>query len=430
VSDRPTTLEEVAQFPFLLERLDALTEAILQEPDDTVLWIGAGFSAKYAGLPTWMSFLQDLLQQNIPKDSPDFNLIQGLISSGRLAMAAECLQDVIGPKLLDTLTLAFGRPAQRLPEYLSYFGVRDVITTNYDNMLEQVLSWYESTSPSDGMEKLISNDFKIVKIHGSISEPQSCVLSLSAYVRAYNVNLHWYLASIFSNYTVVFLGTSMNPAEPYFRVLRLLRAQRRTRKRHFSIMAVPDSRSGSQEGKRLQDFGIELIPYIPDKDHSFIDEIMSYIESRRGSSTVVQNKLKAIRGHLAADRLFHAAIYLWHTCHADIPRFSDRRAIGDTVSDFFNRALASSGPGTTALIKQCERFGIDFPQLWQRTADLLVPSTKSVHGLRHSLSIIELATGRKYPYLGRRLTELEQQTAQTAQPETVEENPRRQGPPL
>lgn len=410
MSESPTTLKEIESLPFLRERFGAMADAILHEPDDTVLWIGAGLSAKYGDLPTWSQFLKHLLRQHIPRANPDFKLIQGLINTGRLSIAAECLQDLIGIELLGNLVQTFGTPSRRLPEQFGYFCVRDVITTNYDTLLEQVLPWYKIVSPSDGMENLISNEFKIVKIHGSVSNPQSCVLSLSTYVRAYNVNLHWYLTNILSSCTVVFLGSSMNPSEPYFRLLRLLRTNSRTRRRHFAIMAVPNSESGRHEGRRLQEFGIELIPYIPDENHSLIDEVISYIDSKRGSSKAVQLRLKTIRRHLDAGRYFHAAIYLWHTCHADVKHRSDRRAIGDTVSEFFARALGTS-PASVDLVKRCESFRIDFAQLWQRTADLLVPSVKSVNGLRQSLNYIQAATGGQYPYLARRVTELEEQIA-------------------
>ena len=410
MSKNATTLEEAVSFPFIRERIGSLANAILHEPDDTVLWIGAGLSAKYGALPTWTHFLENLLNRKVSRHSRDFRLIKELIDTGRLAIAAECLQDVIGTELFQHLIETFGKPRGHLPEQLAYLSVRDIITTNYDNLLEQVLPWYETISPSEGMEKLISNKFKIVKIHGSVSDPKSCVLSLSTYVRAYNVNLHWYLNTVFSSCTVVFLGSSMNSSEPFFRVLRLLQANSRTRRRHFAIMAVGDDEGGKREGKRLQKFGIDLIPYIPNDEHSFIEEIFSYLDSKRGSSEAVQQRLKTVRAHLVAKRNFHAAVYLWHTCHAEIHSSSDRRSLGDTASEFFNKALGN--PRESAdLVKKCGDCGIDLAQLWQRMADLLLPSRKSVHGLRQSLTSIQKATVNSYPQLSRRLTEIEQQIA-------------------
>jgi predicted nucleic acid-binding protein len=172
-----------------------------------------------------------------------------------------------------------------------------------------------------------------------------------------------------------------------------------------------DSQSGAREGRRLKDFGIDLSPYIPDGDHSFIDEVMAYVESRRGSSEAVNHRLSIVRKNLSAGRPLDAIIYLWHTCHADVSRSSDRRAIGDAVSEVFNRTLGVSNESTTALVRRCQEIGIDLAQLWQRTADLLVPSIKSVHGLRQSLRLIEAATAKRYPHLARRLAELEKQVA-------------------
>jgi hypothetical protein len=244
--------------------------------------------------------------------------------------------------LVDT----FGSQTKSLPEQFAYFSIRDVITTNYDTLLERALPWYDAISPSHGLEKLLSNEFKIIKIHGSVVDPQSCVLSLSKYVRVYNVNLHWYLTNVFSTCTCVFLGSSMNPAEPYFRVLRLLKASRRARKRHFAVVAVRNSQSGAQEGKRLQEFGVELIPYIPDSDHSFLDELLGLMESQRGSSEAIQQRLKTVRSYLGSNQPFDAAIHLWHATHANISRIPDRRALGDVVSEFNGTTLRETLVGS------------------------------------------------------------------------------------
>lgn len=406
-----TTISTIKRIPFLNHRLEGLVSALLTQPQNTVLWVGAGLSAKYGGLPTWTGFLRAVLESTIPPRDADYSLISSLIASGRLSIAAECLQEILGGSLFDTLKSTFGSSKGRLPMIFSYLSAREIICTNYDTLLECVMPWYDVVLPSHGIDRLLSREQKIVKIHGTILEPSSCVLSLSSYIRAYNLNLQWYLANVFSTCSVIFIGTSMSPIEPYFRALNLIRNGGRPQPEHWSIMSVPNSDAGREHGKRLERYGINLVPYIPDKDHSFIDQLLQLIDKRRGDSSVLKHRLQFARSELGAGRAFQSAITLWHASHASITEKSDRRFLGDTMHEFFIEAL--SGSAASELVSQCVKYGVDLAQLWNRYADLIIPVEKTLHGLRQSLMLLKKATGEEYPLLLRRCEELETSLATT-----------------
>jgi hypothetical protein len=416
MANGPTSLADLRKHAFLAKRVDALAIALMTTPDDAALWIGAGLSAKYSGLPTWTHFLRQLLEEHIPRDSKDFQLIASLLDSGRLAIAAECMQDVAGARVRDELVATMKGASGRLPEEFGYLGVRDVVTTNYDLVLESSLRGYQSVLPSSGLARLLSNDFKIVKIHGSVAQPDSCVLSLSHYVRAYNVNLTWYLTNVFSTCSVVFFGSSMNPSEPYFDVLRILRASGRMKGQHYAVVAVESSASAKVLGQRLQDFGIELIPYVPDEHHTFIDELLHLIDSHRGSTESMRRRLAIVRTDLDRGRSFRAALRLWHASHADIPKMSDRQVLADVVSEFFLVVLGkANGAAATGLVEQCLSSGIDLPQMMNRTLDLIGNSSRTVNAfykLQGTFPKLEIASRTKLPLLARKFKELGEKIAE------------------
>jgi len=404
-----TTIAEILSTPFLAKRLESLTTAVLCRPRDTVLWIGAGLSAKYARLPTWTQFLRRLNENTEHLSAKDRQIIQDLIDSGRLAIAAEYLEDALGSFFLESLTASFANSnGGSLPAELSYLCVRDVISTNYDTLLESALPWYKVVFPSHGIDKLLEDDSKIVKIHGSVAIPSTCVVSTSSYARAYNVNLRWYLTTTFSNCSVVFLGTSMNAAEPYFKILDLLRNAGRKSPRHWAVMSIADDSVGRDQGRRLSKYDIDLLPYIPDSSHSFLTELLGFIETRRGGRNALRQRLPIIGAMLDAKKFFQAAMTLWHVAHADIQDQGDRKGVGNLMNRFFLTALL--GPEAPKLVEQCYACQCDIPSMWRRYADIVIPNLKTIHGLRKALTAVDAATGRKHPDLWRRVEELERET--------------------
>jgi hypothetical protein len=409
MNDSPTRLDTFFKIDFLKKRLDQMVGAILKEPDRTVIWVGAGLSAKYGTLPTWTQFLKSVVETvrgtGRCKDQ-DLALVERLINLGRLSMAAELLAETIGDELRNQLVSQFSQPQGCLPEKLAYLNARDIITTNYDTLLSDLLPWYKEVHPSDGLEHLISDNFKIVKIHGTVKNPMSCVLSTSQYANAYNPNLYWYLANILSNHTVVFLGSSMNAAEPYFKTLQFLKANRRLTRVHYAIKNINSSAEGADEGRRLEQYGkqygIELIPYIADKTHTFVEEIFDYLDSVRGSPAAVDIRLQGVRRRLEERNLFHAVALLWHASHAPIEHRETKRKLGDTVSEFFE--VAGTGhPDEQAALMRLVAGQFDLSQIWARALDLSVRSDKSLFGFERSLTHLEALTKKQQPLLRARL---------------------------
>jgi hypothetical protein len=400
-----TTLEEIRRVGFLSDRLAQMRHAVVDASDETALWIGAGISAKYAKLPTWTAFLSSLLK-NIDPGSQDHALITSLIGSNRFALAAECLADLLGKRLFIQLASTFA-PVNRssLPDFFARSTIRDVITTNYDTALEARMPWSQTLSPAQDIEVLLSENFKIVKLHGSVATPESCVLSLTSYVRAYSVNMRWYLTHVFSSSSVIFLGCSMNPSEPCFQVLRLLKATGRAKKPHFAVMAVANDDEAKAKGKWLNTFGIGLIPYIPDQTHSFIDELFGELKRDLQSKESISHRVALARANMRDEQLFLALVRLWNLSHFDMKWKEKplRRDVGDTFSEFFRKVLGSPEAQSIFDLGKTSRMGL--PDLWDRWSELAIPTRKAYQGLERALEGLQAMGNDDFPLLHTKLQE-------------------------
>lgn len=399
--EEPTHLSDYTRYSRLKSRLDRMTDRIVGDPDNTVLWIGAGLSAKFGGLPTWGSFLSSLVTK-LPSGSMR-SLVEMAMASGEFQIAAELLERrataaAVGERLEQTFGPVSPYPVQR-DLVLRHFSLRDVITTNYDLLLEKAMPWARAVLPSQGVDALLSPSYKIVKIHGSADRPETCVLSTSAYAKAYTANLRWYLVNTFATSSVVFLGTSMNAAEPFFHSLAKLKETGQGHGEHYAVMAVESDEHARVEGKRLDAVGIKLLPYIPDRSHSFVDELLAHLDSRRGATSAVLAHVRSINGQLDSGRAVDSMVRVWNLLHADIGE-KRRRVVGDAVVKVFSAVL--EGDGSEARAREVPKLGLSLEKMLSRAIDVSIRTEKSLGGMADSILRLERHQGR-LPLLRRSL---------------------------
>jgi hypothetical protein len=156
-------------------------------------------------------------------------------------------------------------------------------------------------------------------------------------------------------------------------------------------------------GRRLAAYNMDLIPYIPDGTHSFLDQLLTHIESQRSDSAMVQSRIDAVRHHLEADRCRMAAVHLWQLCNTRI-HGRTRKLAGDVLSAFFARALA--GDRGESLHSWCRSRDLDIDQIWDRWADFIDPTPKSMAGLTDGLSRIEAIQRSRFDLRRRKVDDL------------------------
>lgn len=151
--------------------------------DRLVLFIGAGVSSD-AGVPGWQALL-DSIRPKLPKDQ------QKLLQKVDLRDQAALIQAEIGgrEKFLDRITKTL-QQHQRIGlthALLASLGVRQAVTTNYDQLYEQA---HDHRSAGIGERltvlpygRVAENSPWLLKLHGCISQPDHIVITRSDYLR-------------------------------------------------------------------------------------------------------------------------------------------------------------------------------------------------------------------------------------------------------
>ena len=241
------------------------------------------------GLPTWSVFLADCAK-NIA-DPEEYEFAQSMLGAKRYLLAAEHIAEQIGDKLSTILERTFLNESRLINVKKNLIDPRwssTVVSTNYDLILDNTLGGYTRVSVKNARDLFLRGS-KLVKIHGSVDEPETCVVSIRQYTRAYDNSLEWFLFNLFQSKSVFFIGTSLDKSEPWAPILRRIKSVstddvgRFTGITHYAVLAVRDDDEARRRGKILmREFGIEIIPYIPNKEsnnpHEIVEEILQYLQ--------------------------------------------------------------------------------------------------------------------------------------------------------
>ena len=210
------------------------------------LFVGAGFSRRYARLPSWVDLLAVFSERtgmsleyylsraggNLPLAATgiaeafhekwwrdDEYEASRISSQGRVHSRDSPLKIEISA-YLETLLQDIDVPAELSHEFnlLQMASVDGIITTNYDRLLSIAFPTFEVFV---GQEGLLFADTQgiaeIYAIHGATSDPESLVLTSEDYA-AYedrNAYLASKLMTIFVEHPVIFLGYSFNDPNVY-----------------------------------------------------------------------------------------------------------------------------------------------------------------------------------------------------------------------
>ncbi len=222
--------EEVTQ-----DVLDVLGQAGCQP----ILFIGSGFSKRYAGAPNWEDLLRQLALKcpNIDKDfayykQKNADLIQiGTIfsdayrewawNSGKENFPAKYFSENFPSDIFIKHTIS--QMLENLGPEKGTYGSAEldkeisalksmnphaIITTNYDQLLEPLFPEYERIIGQSIMSKPFFSIGEIFKIHGCISDPLSLVLTSQDYLD-FNTDKKYLSAKLltyFAEHPLLFIG--------------------------------------------------------------------------------------------------------------------------------------------------------------------------------------------------------------------------------
>ncbi len=217
----------------------ALTEHLATFTAAPILFVGSGLSRRYLDMPDWQTLLKQLAaltnreysyyRSTASDDLP--NIAELLIEplkdrlwttkekrlrtqhSDKLLRPDSALKIYV-TELLQKISAKNSIPKALRQEvdYLRNAKVDAIITTNYDPFLEDTFPDYRVFV---GQDELVFSDptgiAEIYKIHGSLTDPNSLVITASDYevFRDRNAYLAAKLLTFFAEHPVIFIGYSM-----------------------------------------------------------------------------------------------------------------------------------------------------------------------------------------------------------------------------
>jgi hypothetical protein len=243
---------------------------------ECAFFIGSGMSAG-ANLPSWKTLIgrlaADLGLQ--PPDNPDLEYFLDLAQWHRESSAGERLEDIVA-ELFDTRALG-RRPT--LAHYLMLaLPVRQVITTNYDGLIEQTFEalrrrYFKVVHQAEVAETGRTDGTAVVKLHGDAQSPDHIVLSRDDYDGFFTRRpaMAALLEGLLLNHTFLFIGYSLrdlNFRQIYNRIAVMLEDAKRPA---YAVTFDDDNPHLTQQWRNK---GLELIQ-VPGK--SILDKQLALL---------------------------------------------------------------------------------------------------------------------------------------------------------
>lgn len=279
------------------------------------LFVGSGLSRRYSGLPDWPGLLKEFATRaglNMARISSrvggDYPKVATEIANGFLDIWWDNPeyedQREINPEPVDAnhiLKIAVSDYLQKLEnenqldetlskerEQLKKCVLNGVVTTNYDTMVEEAFPEFD---PYIGQDELLLGDAQFIgeiyKIHGSVKNPASLVLTAEDYERVENKNqyLAAKLLTIFAEHPVIFVGYSLT--DTYIRriladIVTAVGPERLSElgSRIYFVQWTPDPTFETRMAVTQSENAGETLPITEIKTHSFlwIWEALSQLE--------------------------------------------------------------------------------------------------------------------------------------------------------
>lgn len=282
---------------------DRLIEAAQQR--NLVPLLGAGISrqAKKSAFPNWRELLDFLKDRALAKKyikKTEWNEMGKLLDKGQFLMVAEALRYNLPTDEYTSLLKEAFNPAGAEPtevhKAVFRLGAPLILTTNYDLLLEdayakvygRAANVYTYRGASEVQQSLqirqLTNRPIIFKLHGSIDEPSSIILTEQDYRKLIyqESGYRTVLSAVFITHVVLMLGFSFSDRELTL-MLETLRVSLKSQSSPDYIF-LPEDAAGEVESRRFrEDFGVEVIPFKPTRGYPEVLRLINFLISKVAS---------------------------------------------------------------------------------------------------------------------------------------------------
>ncbi|MET3502932.1 hypothetical protein ABIC45_004569 [Mucilaginibacter rubeus] len=199
----------------MIEIPSQLKKAILD--NKLIVFAGSGLSVKF-NLPSWKQLVNDIITALNKPQYTSFLVLQdsGVMSPIEILEYLKGDHTEIRRYIKENFDISRGD--FQLHKQILELSEK-VITTNYDNAFERAsnntIAPTKPTSKFNISELNKTNVPYIFKLHGDFSEPDNCILFKEDYEKLYSVAnaANEKLKTLFSEYTILFIGFSFNDPE-------------------------------------------------------------------------------------------------------------------------------------------------------------------------------------------------------------------------
>jgi hypothetical protein len=264
--------------------------------------LGAGISrqAKKTAFPNWRELLDFLIDRALTKKyikKAEGNEMSRLLDKGQYLMVAEQLRynlptDEYTSLLKEAFNPAGAKPTE-IHKAIFRLNAPLILTTNYDLLIEdayaqvhgQTANVYTYRGASEVQQSLqirqLTDRPIIFKLHGSIDEPSSIILTEQDYRKLIyqETGYRTVLSAVFVTHVVLMLGFSFSDRELTL-MLETLRVALKSQSSPDYIF-LPEDAAGEVESRRFrEDFGVEVIPFKPTKGYPEVLQLINFLISK------------------------------------------------------------------------------------------------------------------------------------------------------
>lgn len=258
------------------------------------VFVGAGLSMG-AGLPDWSGLLEALIK----KAEADHSISEdkaiecrGLAEdAGKFLMLAQELKEILGVEFKSVIEEVFGNselePTNAHKSLTELKRNKFIITTNYDMLIEKAFAargefrqgykYYEAHALQRDLYK---RAFFLLKAHGdAMTAPEHIILTDKDYRRILYKEPGYQsaLQSIFTMYSVIFLGSSLQDPELKLLLNYINAAFPEGGIPHYALMTT-DQVGDTERGRWKKDYNMRIIQISADNNYEDVNRFLGYLK--------------------------------------------------------------------------------------------------------------------------------------------------------